>query len=254
MSVNRKIAESLERLTFENREADFHHHSYDEDIRQYEYIKRGDLRSLEEGKRMFEGPTTGSLSDDPVTNYKYLFVASITLACRFCIEGGMPAEVAYNLSDLYIRQVDKCGTVEEIFSLHNVMFRDYTVRMQGILRRDVYSRPVHRCMDYIDQHLQQPLTIKLLAQELGLSETYVSILFKRETGVAVSEYIRRKRIDTAKTLLQYTDFSCMEIAEYLCFSSDSHFARLFHAYTGQTPREYRKLNDQKHWEGGSGRA
>ena len=69
MSVNRRIAESLKRLTFEHREADFHHHSYDEDIRQYEYIKRGDLRALAEGKRMFEGPTTGSLSDDPVMNY-----------------------------------------------------------------------------------------------------------------------------------------------------------------------------------------
>ncbi|MBR1820261.1 MAG: helix-turn-helix domain-containing protein [Clostridia bacterium] len=250
MSVNRRIAESLERLTFENREADFHHHSYDEDIRQYEYIKRGDLRALEEGKRMFEGPTTGSLSDDPVMNYKYLFVASITLVCRFCIEGGMPAEVAFNLSDLYIRQVDQCHTVDEIFALHDTMYRDYTTRMQGILRRDVFSRPVHRCMDYIDQHLQQPITVKRLAQELGLSETYVSIVFKRETGVAVSEYIRRKRVDTAKTLLQYTEFSCVEIAEYLCFSSDSHFSRVFREHTGQTPTEYRRQNYRKHWGSG----
>ena len=254
MSVNRQIAESLERLTFEHREADYRHHTYDEDMHQYEFIKRGDMRALELGRRMFEGPTTGSLSDDPVMNYKYLFVASITLACRFCIEGGMPVEDAFNLSDLYIRQVDKCRTVKEIFELHDIMFRDYTTRMQGIQRRDVYSRPVHRCMDYIDQHLQKPLTVALLARELGLSESYVSIVFKRETGVAVSEYIRRKRVDTARILLQYTEFSCLEIAEYLCFSSDSHFSRVFREYTGQTPRTYRKLNYQKHWEGGSGKA
>ena len=251
MSVNRRIAESLERLTFQNREADFHHHTYDEDMYQYELIKRGDPQAMEEGRRMFEGPTTGSLSDDPVKNYKYLFVASITLACRFCIQGGMPTETAYNLSDLYIRQVDKCQTVEEIFSLHDVMFRDYTTRMQGIVRRDVYSRPVHRCLDYIERHLQQPLTVVGLAGELGLSAAYLSTLFKRETGMAVSEYIRRKRVDTAQTLLRYTDFSCLEIAEYLCFSSDSHFTRVFRAYTGQTPSEYRKLNYQKNWEGGT---
>ncbi len=94
----------------------------------------------------------------------------------------------------------------------------------------------------------------LLASEMGLSESYVSIVFKRETGVAVSEYIRRKRVDTARILLQYTEFSCLEIAEYLCFSSDSHFSRVFREYTGQTPRTYRKLNYQKHWEGGSGKA
>lgn len=253
MSVNRRIAESLERLTFEHREADFHHHSYDEDIRQYEYVKRGDLRALSEGKRMFEGPTTGSLADDPVLNYKYLFVASITLACRFCIEGGMAAEEAFNLSDLYIRQADRCRTVEEIFTLHDTMFRDYTLRMQGIARQDVYSLPVRRCLDTIDQNLQQPLTVKRLAEELKLSESYLSVLFKRETGTAVSEYIRRKRIDTARTLLQYTEFSCLEIAEYLCFSSDSHFSRVFREYTGQTPREYRRQSFRKHWEGGGGK-
>jgi len=181
-------------------------------------------------------------------------VASITLACRFCIEGGMSAEEAFNLSDLYIRRADRCGSVEEVFDLHDAMFRDYTTRMQRILRRDVYSRPVHRCLDYIDHHLQQPLTVDRLAKALGLSNSYVSIVFKRETGVAVSEYIRRKRVDTARVLLQYTEFSCMEIAEYLCFSSDSHFSRVFRQYTGQTPTEYRRLNFRKHWEGGSGKA
>ena len=67
------------------------------------------------------------------------------------------------------------------------------------------------------------------------------------TGVAVSEYIRRQRIDTAKTLLQYTSFSCLEIAEYLCFSSDSHFSRVFREYTGLTPTAYRKANFRRHW-------
>ena len=71
--------------------------------------------------------------------------------------------------------------------------------------------------------------------------------------MAVSEHIRRKRIDTARTLLQYTDFSCLEIAEYLCFSSDSHFTRVFREYTGQTPSDYRRQNYQKNWEGGHGK-
>lgn len=250
MAGSRKIAEALERLAFENREADFHHHTYDEDMRQYELVRSGDPRAPEVGRRMFEGPTTGTLSDDPVKNYKYLFVASITLACRFCIEGGMPAETAFNLSDIYIRQVDKCRDVSAIFELHDAMMRDYTARMQAMRRQNVYSRTVHQCMDYIDRHLQQPLTVRKLAGALELSESYVSTLFKRETGVAVSEYIRRRRVDTARTLLQYTEFSCLEIAEYLCFSSDSHFSRVFRAYTGQTPAEYRRANTRSHWSGG----
>ena len=254
MAVKRKITEALERLALENRETNFRHQTYEDDLLQYEYIRQGDLRSVELGKKLFEGPTTGTLSDSPVRNYQYLFTASITLACRFCIEGGMPVETAFNLSDVYIRQADECKTVQEIFDLHDAMFHDYTLRMQAILRQDVYSQKVHRCLDYIDHHLQQPITVKSLAEELELSPSYVSVLFIRETGVAVSEYVRRRRIETAKALLEYTDFSCLDIAEYLCFSTDSHFSQLFRRYTGQTPTEYRKTHYRKHWLGSTEKA
>ena len=254
MAVNRKIAEALERLALENRETNFQHQAYEDDLRQCEYIKQGDMRGVELGKKLFRGPTTGTVSDDPVRNYQYLFVAAITMACRFCIEGGMPVETAFNLSDVYIRQVDKCKTVEEIFDLHDVMFRDYTLRMQAIIKEGVYSQQVRRCMDYIDHHLQQPITVKGLADELELSASYVSVLFMKETGVAVSEYVRRKRIETAKALLEYTQFSCLDIAEYLCFSSDSHFSQLFRRYAGQTPTDYRKTHYRRHWEGSGEKA
>ena len=247
MAVNRRIAEALERLTFEHREEGYRHHTYNEDLRQYEYVKRGDMEAVEMAEAMFQGPTTGRLSDDPLKNYQYLFVASITLACRFCIEGGMTEEEAFNLSDLYIRQVDQCRAVEDVFDLHAAMIGDFTTRMRNMPRQEVYSLPVRRCMDYIDRHLQEPLKVRTLAEALQLSETYLSTLFKRETGVAVSEYIRRKRVDAAQTLLRYTEFSCVEIAEYFCFSSDSHFSRVFREYTGETPTEFRRRNYRRHW-------
>ena len=247
MSVNARIRQTLARLTLEHRESGYHHHSYDEDMGQYELVRRGDMKALAVCKKMFEGPTTGSVADDPVRNYQYLFVASITLACRFCIEGGMPTETAFDLSDLYIRQVDRCRTREEIFALHEAMIRDYTTRMQGVARQEVYSRPVYRCLDYVEQHLQEPLTVKTLAEALGLAPTYLSALFKRETGVALSEHIRRVRVDNARLLLQYTDFTCLEIADYLCFASESHFSQVFRQYTGETPTEYRRTHAQRHW-------
>lgn len=250
MSVNPAIEKALAKLAFQNREEDFHHHSYEDDMNQYEYIKRGDMTAVEIGRKMFEGPNTGSLSDDPVKNYQYLFVSSITLACRFCIEGGMPLEDAFNISDLYIRRVDACRTVEEIFSLHDIMVRDYTARMQVITHRSAYSRPVHCCMDYIEHHLQQPITVVELARELGISASYLSVIFMKETGMAVSAYIRRQRVEAAKALLQYTEYSCLEISEHLCFSSDSHFARVFREHTGMTPAQYRKIHYRKHWEFG----
>ena len=188
MAVNQKIAEALKRISFEHREADYRHHTYDEDMFQYELIRNGDLKALEVGKKMFEGPTTGHLSDNPVRNYQFLFVASITLACRFCIEGGMPTEEAFNLSDLYIRQMEKYSTVDEIFALHDVMFRDYTTRMQAIRRKDAFSRPVTRCIDYIESHLQEPLTVRILFQR---SSGKKSVLLYRNISAACGSTQRR---------------------------------------------------------------
>ncbi len=159
----------------------------------------------------------------------------------------MDSEIAYNLSDLYIRKMDRCESVEEIFSLHSAMFSDFTSRMRTLIREKTYSLPVHKVMEYISRRLQDPLTVEHLAEVAGLTPSYLSTLFKKETGLALSEYIRRERIDMAGQLLQYTDYSCTDIAEYLCFSSDSHFSRVFREYVGLTPTEYRKRNYQRFW-------
>ena len=90
-------------LSFLQREEEKYHHTYDEELLQYEYLRDGDLRSVEESKRLFRTGIAGKLSNDPLRDKKYLFVASTTLACRFAIEGGMEAQNAYNLSDLYIQ-------------------------------------------------------------------------------------------------------------------------------------------------------
>lgn len=246
MPENLKIKSALARLTLKNRENAFSHHSYNEDMRQYEYVKRGDLQAVSECFKLFEGPTTGTLSQNPVRNYQYLFVASVTLACRYCIEGGMDSETAFNLSDLYIQQVDKLSRVEDIFQLRREMMRDYTARMHELHRERTYARPVLLALDRIEEQLHEPLTLERLAKELSLSPAYLSTLFKKEVGVPLSAYIRQKRIDTAKLLLQYTECSCLEIAEYLCFSSESHFSRVFRKIVGQTPRAYRNLTFHIH--------
>lgn len=246
MAVNLKIKQALEQMAIENREADFQHTSHEEELVPFELMKQGDLRAVEECVRLFRGEGVGRLSGDPVRHFRYLFVAVVTIACRVCIEGGLAPETSYNLSDLYIRQMDGVNTVPEIIELHEAMVRDYTLQMQRVSHKAVYSRPVSECMAIIERDLQKPITVADLAAELGVSQTYLSTLFKKETSVSVSGYIRGRRVEAAKFLLHYTDFSCIEIAEFLCFSSDAHFSTVFRQYTGTTPTEYRKTHYQKH--------
>ena len=64
------------------------------------------------------------------------------------------------------------------------------------------------------------------------------------TGVPVSEYVLNRRIDTAKNMLLYSEYSASQISEILTFSSQSHFIRVFKKKEGMTPREYKVLHDR----------
>ncbi|MBQ9383301.1 MAG: helix-turn-helix transcriptional regulator [Ruminiclostridium sp.] len=72
-----------------------------------------------------------------------------------------------------------------------------------------------------------------------LNESYLSVLFKRETGVTITEYVILKRMEAAENMLKYSVFSLSEISDILHFSSHSHFAGTFRKYYGTSPKEYR---------------
>lgn len=250
-------------LSFLQREEENYHHSYDEELLQYEYLRDGDLRSIEESKRLFRTGIAGKLSSDPLRDKKYLFVAAITLACRFAIEGGMEAQRAYNLSDLYIQKVDLCKTVDEVYELHTAMFTDYTEQMkkqhahriekaeQDHSNQSALPRPVWKAMDYIYYHLHEKICLEDVADASGLSPNYLNSLFSREKGISIQRYICLKRIEAAKNMLLYSDYSETEISAFLAFSSPSHFIRVFRKHTGMTPRQYAKRYYRTHnrWRG-----
>lgn len=235
-SVNEK---QLRYLEFIHRETSDRHHTHTEDMYQYDLLRMGDPRAVEEGVRMFSSNLPGHISDDPLRNYKYLFVASTTLASRSAIAGGMDAERAYNISDLYILKMDLLQSVDEVKALHADMFAFYTKEMAALDKAAVYSKPITQCIDYIYNHLHEPLHVKDLAMQVKLNESYLSTLFKKETKKSVSEFILSKRMEAAQNMLKFSDYTYAEISAILTFSSQSHFTRVFRKQTGYTPKEYR---------------
>lgn len=234
------IHRKLTHKAFLQREHLTSHYRYDEDMLQYEYIKNGDPRGVDEAVKTFRSKGAGKLSEDPLQNAKYLFVCAMTLVTRFCIEGGMESETAYNTSDLYIQAADKCESVEEAAGLHREMAEHFVRQMAVLRNQDVYSKPVMLCVEYIYDHLHQVIPVAELAQNVGVSASYLSTLFKKEMGLDLSAYIRRKRVEAAGNMLKYSAYSLTEISQYLAFSSFSHFATVFRKYTGYTPKAYRK--------------
>ena len=98
---------------------------------------------------------------------------------------------------------------------------------------------------FISSNLHKGLTLKLLAQFLGYSEKYCSDLFQSTMGESFSGYLKRRRTDTASSLLATTDKSVAEIAAVLGFSDQFSFSHFFKRSTGRSPREFRADRGQR---------
>ena len=189
----------------------------------------------------------GQLSEDRVTNLRYHFVVTAAMLARFCMEGGMAMEEAFGLSDEYIRRMDCCTNMAEIVYVHDQMALDYVCRMRNLKKRIASSKQVAEAIDYIYVHIMDRITVNELAEAIGISPTHLSRIFKQETGISVSEYIRQRKIDMAKNLLRFSDYDYVEIAVMLSYSSQSHFIQHFRSQVGMTPKAYRKQNYLNNW-------
>jgi len=100
---------------------------------------------------------------------------------------------------------------------------------------------IRKIMDHIESRLTEDLSLSDMARQLNLSVGYLSLLFKRETGMTYSEYVTSKRLELAKSLLREDSLSIQEIAERTGYKDYYHFNKLFKKHVGVTPSKYRKL-------------
>lgn len=234
------IEKKLSHIEFLNREYNVSHLSYEHEMAFFQSIKEGNHAETERLFKPFNSKEMGKLSDDSLRNIKYHLIITIALLTRYCIEGGMEMETAYNLSDIYIQSIDRCRTEDEVNLLHREVVDDYSQRMSIIHKQNRYPKAVTLCLDYIYDNLHTKITLEELAEITKLSSTYISKLFHKEVGMTVSAYIVRKRIEAAENMLKFSDYSCLDISEYLCFSSESYFIQVFKKHTGYTPKAYRE--------------
>lgn len=231
----------LRYLEYLHREDNYRHHHYDEEMQQYYLLKAGDPAALEEARRMWGSDLVCRASDDPLRNRKYIFVAAVTLACRFAILGGLGEQRSYDISDLYIRQADRCTSLEQLDALHADMFAFYLREVAASKRKRVFSKPVLAAMDFIRYHLHEKLSARRVAEAVSLSPSYLSALFKKELALSLPEYILGQRMEAARNMLRFSEMPYDEIASVLAFSSQSHFIQAFKKATGFTPKAYRDM-------------
>ena len=216
------------------------HREPTEELLFYRAVASGDIKTVKkncERQRFTECDGVGVLSKNAVTNMKYHFVITTAMITRLCKQNGMEMEQAFRLSD--IQKLDGIHTVEEVQSLHDEMVMDYTEKMRRYFRDNTYSKHINASKEYIYSHIKERITIEDLADSLGVSASYLSRLFKKETGEGFYEFLSNYRVKKAKELLITTNFKIYEVAEKVGYNDSITFGRAFKKITGKTPNGFR---------------
>lgn len=246
-----KVQKHFNDILFENHENNVHHNPYDQEMREFGSIENGDLIQLEKSLQEDYDGTIGTLAKDPLRNLKNLGIVLVTLASRAAIRGGLSPEISFSLSDSYIQQIEECKDLALVAPLaHKAEFQyaemvhEIKEKQKGILKKQKNPR-INKCKDFIFSHLHDRSTLEDLAAEADCNPNYLSQLFKECEGISISGYILQEKINRAKNLLIYSDYSYIEIATYLGFSSQSHLGTQFKKHTGYTLRQYREIYGRK---------
>jgi two-component system response regulator YesN len=108
-------------------------------------------------------------------------------------------------------------------------------------KKDKDIRPVREVKTYLEENYHQEISLNDLADIVSLNASYLSALFKKETGMTYTEYVMFCRLEKAKELLADTGKSIAEIADAVGYHDTRHFSKLFTRNIGLKPSEYRKL-------------
>ncbi len=108
-------------------------------------------------------------------------------------------------------------------------------------KKEKDTKPVRSMKKYIEDHYMEEISLNQLAEELEMNASYLSSVFRKETGMTYSDYLIRYRIEHACKLLVETNWSVSEIATQSGYQDARYFSKQFLKQVGLKPSEYRKL-------------
>ena len=235
-----KEQEEHEQVLFDIKdgEEELYHHTYQEERKLLDSVREGRSEDAIQYSRNMDSEL-GKLSTKELNHWKNVAIVAITLTTRAAIEGGISPSIAYRISDFYIQKSDGCKDIAQIIKYRDHAVEELTEQVRKKKTRKTSSY-VERCRDYVDKHYREKIYLSEIAEMLGLSETYLSRLFRKETGKRLQDYIVDVRLEHAANLLKYSEESILNIAEYVGFPSQSYMGKLFKEKYGLSPKQYQQ--------------
>ena len=166
-----------------------------------------------------------------------------------CAELNLATNGAKNVSAAYINDFDllssfnKCTTPDELYAYFRVLVKN----AEPFLQSGAAQRPdsksgavISQCIAQINaQYADSQFSLQMLAEQMRLNTSYLSTLFKKETGIGFVRYLNTLRVERAKQLLKNMSYRTNEVALLVGVENSRYFAKIFKEMTGLSPSEYR---------------
>ncbi|MBS4208201.1 helix-turn-helix domain-containing protein [Bacillus sp. FJAT-50079] len=208
-------------------------------------IKKGDKSGV--SKILKQANSLFTLSDripeSPIRSAKNLLLVLNTI-CRIAAEqGGVHPVHVHTISEKYAILIERAPNLPDLQKLFSIMVNDYC---DTVIKRSKsqYSLLIKKATEYIDLHLEEPLTLQYIATILHVTPSHLSRTFKEDTNMSIIDYINDKRIEEAKLYLHQGDISITEIAFMVGYNDPNYFSRTFKKVTSLTPSQYIKMNGE----------
>lgn len=143
-----------------------------------------------------------------------------------------------HLYSQFALKINQTNSKKDILYLQREIVRKYCQLVQMHSLKG-YSPIIQKVLTNITSNLSGDLTLNAQANLLNINPSYLSALFKKETGTTLTEYVAHKRIDHAVFLLNTSNLQIQVIAECCGISDVNYFTKIFKKIIGQTPKEYR---------------
>lgn len=176
---------------------------------------------------------------DPIRNIKNLTIVLNTLLRKATELGDVHPLHIDALSSEFARQIEQLTSAESAKKLHKIMIHKYCLLVKNHSLKN-YSLLIRKVLTRIDSDLTADLSLKTQASLLNVNPSYLSTLFKKETGSTLTEYANRKRMEHGLLLLNSTNLQIQTIAQHCGISDVNYFTKTFKKHYGKTPKEYRE--------------
>ena len=184
-----------------------------------------DTTHYRRNKLIFEKTTLSVFADIAVPEQLY-FRADNTLALEL---------------DQLFREILTCGKEQQPLLAASLIFKIlHLCKENSTALLPNTSSFRRKLMAYINNNLQEPLSIDAIAAYMHISKFHMCKRFKDETGITIGNYIRMQRLYLAKKLLAETKLPISTIAMDCGFNDLAHFTKLFHTVVKMPPSAYRK--------------